>query len=136
MKKQLFFAALMATTTLSSFADIPSQETKGSKQLQNGIQALDTETFNSFINQENAVVEFFSEGCSHCRRMKPIYQEAALNSTTPSGVVDVNKYSNLANQAHIEMLPTFIVYKKGREVRRHQGEASVKDLKAFISSSP
>ena len=53
------------------------------------------------------LIEFYASWCPHCQRMMPV-------------VAQVKEL--LAEAAGAESIPTFIVYKDGKEVWRHSGE--------------
>lgn len=76
------------------------------------------------------LVEFFATWCSHCQRMMPIVGEVKkkLAGTASVYQYDIDENEKLADDEKVESLPTFILYKDGKEVWRHSGEMTEEAL--------
>lgn len=70
------------------------------------------------------LVEFFATWCPHCQRMMPVVEEVKEELEGVAQVVqlDVDKEQEFANEAGVQGIPTFIVYKDGKEMWRQSGE--------------
>lgn len=70
------------------------------------------------------LVEFFATWCPHCQRMMPVVAEVKKELEGVAQVVqlDVDKEQEFANEAGVQGIPTFIVYKEGKEMWRQSGE--------------
>ena len=83
------------------------------------------------------LVEFFATWCSHCQRMMPIVEEVKKKLADAAAVYqyDIDDNEKLADDEKVESLPTFILYKDGKEVWRHSGEmteeALISQIKIF-----
>ncbi|MCM1291436.1 MAG: thioredoxin family protein [Prevotella sp.] len=73
---------------------------------------------------ETVLVEFYASWCPHCQRMMPIVAQVAelLEGKVPVYQYDIDEEQELAQEAGVTSIPTFIVYNGGREVWRHTGE--------------
>ena len=81
--------------------------------------------YNELINSGKTVlIEFFSSLCPHCQRMMPIVQQIRELLDGKVGVFqfDIDEYKELAEENKVESIPTFIVYRDGKEMWRQSGE--------------
>lgn len=82
-------------------------------------------TYQEIINGNNAVlIEFYATWCPHCTKMIPVVAKAAelLEGKMPVVQLDIDQNEKDADNANVETIPTFILYKDGKEVWRHSGE--------------
>ena len=83
------------------------------------------------------IIELGARSCPSCKKMAPIIESLSNDYRSKAMVlfIDVNKYEDLADKFHIQMIPTQIIYNaQGKEVKRHMGfyekAEIVKELKA------
>lgn len=83
------------------------------------MEKLDSTSYHNFVAEGNKVVEFIAEWCIDCKRLSfsvPAWEETYTNFQF--GSVDVDLDRKLAKDQDIKGVPTFLVYKDGREVGR------------------
>ena len=82
------------------------------------------------------MVEFFATWCPHCQRMMPVVEQIKelLDGRTDIYQFDIDKNQEAADSLNVESLPTFIVYRDGKEVWRHSGEMDGQVLLSKIES--
>lgn len=70
------------------------------------------------------LVEFYATWCPHCRRMMPVVEQLKelVGESVPVIQLDIDENEESADEAKVTSVPTFIVYRDGREVWRHSGE--------------
>lgn len=81
--------------------------------------------YNNIIDSSKVVmVEFFATWCPHCQRMMPVVEQIKelLDGRTDIYQFDIDKNQEAADSLDVESLPTFIVYRDGKEVWRQSGE--------------
>lgn len=80
-----------------------------------------TELINS---QKTVVVEIFATWCPHCQRMMPVVEQVKELVGNRARIVqlDIDENQEAAQEADVQSVPTFIVYKDGKEVWRQSGE--------------
>lgn len=93
--------------------------------------------YNEVINSSKVVlVEFYASWCPHCQRMMPIV--AQLKELLAGSVniyqYDIDKNSELASEVGADSIPTFIVYRDGKEVWRESGEIDGQVLLSKVQS--
>lgn len=93
--------------------------------------------YNNIINSSKVVmVEFFATWCPHCQRMMPVVEQIKelLDGRTDIYQFDIDKNQEAADSLNVESLPTFIVYRDGKEVWRQSGEMDGQVLLSKIES--
>ena len=93
--------------------------------------------YNNIINSSKVVmVEFFATWCPHCQRMMPVVEQIKelLDGRADIYQFDIDKNQEAADSLDVESLPTFIVYRDGKEVWRQSGEMDGQVLLSRIES--
>lgn len=80
------------------------------------------------------LVDFGADWCPPCRKMEPIVDQFIKDNKGKVTLVkmDGGVENQLMKQHRVEGLPTFIVYKNGRETARRQGAMSAEELAALV----
>ena len=96
------------------------------------------EKFEELIQSEKPVlVDFYATWCGPCKAMHPVIDALKQEVGDAARIVkiDVDQHEALSEQYRIQMVPTFIVFKKGEALWRHSGVISGKELKAVIEQN-
>ena len=91
--------------------------------------------YNEVIKSAPVVlVEFFASWCPHCKKMMPIVAQIKelLSGQIEVYQFDIDENQELADNEQVESIPTFIVYKEGKEMWRQSGEMPADVLLANI----
>ncbi|MBR9845858.1 MAG: thioredoxin [Algicola sp.] len=94
--------------------------------------------FSELINQNKPVlVDFFAEWCGPCKMMSPILKD--IKSTLGDDVsiikIDVDKNQALAAKYQVRGVPTFLLFKNGKQIWRQSGMLQKEDLLTVISNN-
>lgn len=82
-------------------------------------------TYDQAIRENSvALVEFYASWCPHCQRMMPVVEQVKELIGNRAAVVqlDIDKNQDAADAEHVETIPTFIIYRDGKEIWRQSGE--------------
>jgi thioredoxin 1 len=92
-------------------------------------QELDSKNFDEAIAGDKPVfVDFYATWCGPCQMMLPIISELAKEAKDFSVVkLDIDKAPEIAAKYNVMSVPTFILFKDGKEAVRMMG-AMPKDL--------
>lgn len=74
------------------------------------------------LNESKTVlVDFYADWCGPCKMMAPIIEEVGKQIQGKVGKVNVDKNQDLAMKYNIMSIPTIIIFKEGKEVKRFVG---------------
>ncbi len=70
------------------------------------------------------LVEFYASWCPHCKRMMPVVAQVKELLTGKVSVYqfDIDENEALADREGVKIIPTFIIYRDGKEQWRQSGE--------------
>ena len=93
------------------------------------------EKFNELIQSTKPVlVDFYAEWCGPCKIMKPRILDVAerMGDNVKVVQIDVDKEKELATRFRISSVPTFIIFKNGKQQWRQSGIISALALMKLL----
>ena len=89
------------------------------------------EEFEKEIKEGNLIVDFSATWCGPCRMMEPVLKE--LSSKIKILKVDLDELEVLTRKLGIMSVPTMIIYKDGKEVKKVVGYHSLEEMESVIA---
>jgi thioredoxin 1 len=84
---------------------------------------------NVLKTNELVLIDFSTQWCVPCKKMKPVIQQIQKeNSNVKVLVIDADVNKELIKKHQIKGVPVFIVFKNSKEVFRHVGVVSKEEL--------
>lgn len=81
------------------------------------------------------LIDFWASWCGPCRMLSPLVDEVAEEVDTAKVCkVNVDEQQELARQFNIMSIPTLVVLKDGKEVKRSLGFVPKEDIKKLIGA--
>lgn len=83
------------------------------------------------------LVEFWGSWCPPCQMMAPILEKLAKKYKHKIKILKINTDKNfsIASEFRIRGLPTFILFKNGKEIKREVGAKSKSELCKIVEIS-
>ena len=91
------------------------------------------DNFDSLISDGVVVVDFFANWCGPCKMLAPIIEKIAQeNEQVKVMSLNVDNNEELAREYNVFSIPCLVLFKDGKEEKRHVGLLSQKELEKFI----
>lgn len=93
--------------------------------------------YNDIITSDKVVlVEFYASWCPHCHKMMPVMDQIKelLDGRVPVYQLDIDSNQEAADNEKVKSVPTFLIYKDGREAWRQSGEIDGEILLSKVES--
>ncbi len=96
----------------------------------NLIKYLNDSNFEQGIASGLVLVDFYADWCGPCRMLSPVLEELAqeMSAKVTVAKVDTDQAAQTATQFEVTSIPTLILFKHGKPVKRVVG---LKDLNAL-----
>ena len=93
--------------------------------------------FTSSIAEGVSLVDFYASWCGPCKMLSPLLEELSeeMKEELNFFKVDVDEVETVAVSFGIEVVPTVILFKEGREIARFSGFREKEGVISFIKSN-
>ena len=79
------------------------------------------------------LVDFFATWCGPCQMLSPVIEELDKKHDIKVLKVDVDELSDLAREFRVMSIPTLVVFKDGKMVKKELGYMPLERLESLIS---
>ena len=105
----------------------------------NTILELTTTNYKSKLLRSNKpiLVKFWAPWCRPCRKMTPEFKKAARTfaGKVTFAELNVDEQSQVASIYRVRSIPTMILFKKDKVIKKSVGSLNQKQIEAFIKSA-
>lgn len=87
------------------------------------ILILTDANFQQQTKNKVVLVDFWAEWCAPCKMMAPVLNEVVdeLSGNAHVGKLNVEQYQSMAQKFNVRSIPTLILFKNGKELKRFVG---------------
>ncbi|MBY0577416.1 MAG: thioredoxin TrxC [Burkholderiales bacterium] len=126
-------------TPLSRMAELPKCGKCKAPLFDGHPIALRSGSFDRHIRHNTipVVVDFWAAWCGPCKMMAPLFEKAAmeLEPSVRLAKLDTEAESSIAAQYNIRSIPTFAIFRGGREIARQAGAMDYAELARWIGTN-
>ncbi|KAI8100931.1 hypothetical protein M9434_005315 [Picochlorum sp. BPE23] len=94
-------------------------------------------SFEEMVQQQEVVlVDFYAQWCGPCQMMAKVMSECSHDMKDVAFVkINTEKYQEIASKFQVSALPTLVLFKNGKPIRRLEGALSASQLRLWITES-
>lgn len=98
------------------------------------VKELNKDNFKSEVleNEGTVLVDFWAPWCGPCKAMGPVVEELSNEMDIKCTKLDIDNAGEIAGEYEVMSIPTFIIFKNGKELNRGVGSMSKESLKKII----
>ena len=88
--------------------------------------------FEKEIQGEVVIVDFYADWCGPCQMLAPVLEQLSEESNVKVVKINVDDIPELARQFRIMSIPTLLLFKDGKFVKKDLGYMPIERLREFI----
>ena len=91
-----------------------------------------SQEFTEIINSQDVLIDFYADWCGPCQMLAPLLEEI---DTIDILKVNVDEFKDIAASLGIMSIPTLILFRSGKEIKREIGFKNLDEIKKMIAWS-
>jgi len=100
------------------------------------VTELSGKEFDNFTKEEVVLIDFYADWCMPCLMMAPVIEDIArkFKGKIKFGKVNIEDNQELAQKFRIVSLPTFMLFKDGKQVDQFVGSRPIEDFEEKLKN--
>ena len=88
--------------------------------------------FENEVKEGLVVVDFYADWCGPCQMLAPVLEDLEKETSIKIVKINVDEIPDLARQFRIMSIPTLMLFKDGKFVKKELGYMPIERLREFI----
>lgn len=88
--------------------------------------------FENEVKEGLVIVDFYADWCGPCQMLAPVLEEFEKETSMKIVKINVDEIPDLARQFRIMSIPTLMLFKDGKFVKKELGYMPIERLREFI----
>ena len=88
--------------------------------------------FEQEVKEGKVLVDFFAEWCGPCQMLAPVLEQLDKEGGVKIIKIDTDSLPDLARQFRIMSIPTLLLFKDGKFIKKEMGYMPIERLREFI----
>ena len=93
---------------------------------------VNVEDFEKEVQGQLVIVDFYADWCGPCQMLAPVLEQLDKEVSLKVVKVNVDEIPDLARQFRIMSIPTLLLFKDGKFVKKDLGYMPIERLREFI----
>ena len=88
--------------------------------------------FENEVKEGLVIVDFYADWCGPCQMLAPVLEDLEKEASIKIVKINVDENPDLARQFRIMSIPTLMLFKEGKFVKKELGYMPIERLREFI----
>ena len=88
--------------------------------------------FENEVKEGLVIVDFYADWCGPCQMLAPVLEDLEKETSIKIVKINVDEIPDLARQFRIMSIPTLMLFKDGKFVKKELGYMPIERLREFI----
>ena len=88
--------------------------------------------FEQEVKEGKVLVDFFAEWCGPCQMLAPVLEQLDKEGGVKIIKIDTDSLPDLARQFRIMSIPTLLLFKDGKFIKKEMGYMPIERLREFV----